>query len=164
MIPEKDLHWLTGFLEGEGCFLKASPSKPGEVAIVVETTDEDVIERVSKLFGVKHYAVPRNNSPTHWKLAYRTVLKGRRSVELMNLLKPFMGIRRQKQITKALKTARLDKDLKRKILTPTERQKVKDLLKDGKLTKIKIGKLFGVNRNTIGKIDSDRKDELTETI
>ena len=54
MNPMKalDFYWLCGLLEGEGSFMKGPPSRPQYPILTVTSTDEDVLQRVSKLFGV----------------------------------------------------------------------------------------------------------------
>jgi len=99
-ISSDTLHWLAGLLEGEGSFLKPPPSSPNSVVISLQMTDEDIVSRVSSIFGVKyHRIVPKN---TAWKDSFSIVLRGVKAMELMKRLQPLMGSRRQKQIQDAL--------------------------------------------------------------
>lgn len=102
MTTELDLHWLAGLLEGEGSFLKPTPSHPNQLRISLQMTDEDVVSRVSALWGIKYHAVTPAN-PNH-KTIYVINLRGKRANEWMITLFPLMGQRRRKQITEALKT------------------------------------------------------------
>jgi hypothetical protein len=49
-IDKKTLHWLAGYLEGEGSFMKGSPSTPNQPIITVSSTDEDIIRKVAGIF------------------------------------------------------------------------------------------------------------------
>lgn len=91
-----ELHWLAGVLEGEGCFLKPSPSKPNNPVIVVSMTDEDVVARIAKLFDTTYYKSVAKRM--HWKPTFITRLTGVRAVSMMQRLYPLMGQRRQQRI------------------------------------------------------------------
>ena len=102
-IDEKTLHWLAGYLEGEGSFMKGSPSTPNQPIIMVSSTDEDVIRKVAGIFGRSYHKASEQRSVGHgWKQAYAVRLRGSKAVELMTLLLPLMGYRRRSQIQKAL--------------------------------------------------------------
>src|SRR5579872_6245476 len=100
---DADFHWLVGLLEGEGTFLKPSPSKPVRVIISVEMTDQDVIERVARIWGVSARPLALRNES--WKQTYATRITGPRAYGWMQRLRPFMSIRRQGQIDRALLAA-----------------------------------------------------------
>jgi hypothetical protein len=95
-MDEQDLHWLAGLLEGEGSFLKPSPSEPKLPRITIEMTDEDVIRKVAGLFEVKYYATLRRSDGR--KVTYKVQVKGGRAVSIMQRVFPLMGIRRKQQI------------------------------------------------------------------
>lgn len=67
-------------------------------------TDLDVIERVSKMFGLKYVQARNDARNPKWKRAYIINVRGRKAAEWMRILRPFMGIRRQGQIDQALTT------------------------------------------------------------
>ena len=98
-IEPKQLHWLSGLLEAEGSFLKPSPSSPNTPKIQIMMTDEDIIARVSTLFGVKYHQVYPKKAT---KPTFACHLRGKRAVALMKLLYPLMSKRRQIQIDRAL--------------------------------------------------------------
>lgn len=99
-FDQKTLYWLAGLLEAEGSFIAPPPSEPNNPRISVAMTDEDVIARIAKIFGVKyHIWHPKNENH---KTAYLAKLRGRRAVDLMQELYPLMSHRRQKQIDLAL--------------------------------------------------------------
>lgn len=96
--------WLVGLLEGEGSFLRPSPSKPREPKIDLEMKDRDAVERVAALLGLSYRTRIRNKpntSPT-----YHVRLSGRRAVQLMWRIRPYMTARRQDQIDAAIATFR----------------------------------------------------------
>lgn len=101
-MKEENLHWLVGLLEGEGSFMRGSPSSPNSPRIAVQMTDEDVVARAAALLGVgytKNGADPRN---PNWKLTFSAKVRGARAVDLMLQLQPYMGARRYAQIDAAL--------------------------------------------------------------
>jgi len=102
-VPENQLYWLAGLLEGEGSFLKPKPSAPNRPVISMQSTDEDVIAKVADLMGVSYWQAPvERYDRKRWKRVFAVHLRGARAVELMLLLKPLMGTRRQKQIERAI--------------------------------------------------------------
>lgn len=93
--------WLAGLFEGEGSFLKPSPSRPSEVRIEIEMLDRDVLARVAALLGAKlqvryrrTFKIPRT--------VYRVRLTGKRAIAFMLRLQPYLSARRQVQINAAL--------------------------------------------------------------
>jgi hypothetical protein len=100
-MNREDLIWLAGYLEGEGSFMPPVPSAPNRPTIQVAATDEDVIARVSALWGVSYWRSSERRNPA-WKPYFRVVIRGARAVELMRDLRPLMGNRRQQQIDRAI--------------------------------------------------------------
>ncbi len=102
-ISENQLYWLAGILEGEGSFLKGPPSAPNRPVISMLSTDEDVIAKVASLMNVSYWGrLSEEFERNGWKKPYAVHLRGSRAVELMLILKPLMGTRRQQQIEKAI--------------------------------------------------------------
>ena len=100
MTDETNFYWLVGLLEGEGSFLKPSPSKPREPKIDVEMKDEDVIRRVAALLGVGYRKRDRHRENA--SVTYHVRLAGKRAVQLMWRLRPYLSERRQQQIDRAV--------------------------------------------------------------
>jgi hypothetical protein len=110
-IPQADyeyneenwFYWLAGLLEGEGSFLKSSPSRLDEPRVHVNMTDQDVMERVALLMQVKSKGpYRRTEGDTIRKPRYFATSKGPKAMRLMEQLRPHMGQRRQAQIDAAL--------------------------------------------------------------
>lgn len=99
-ISASDLHWLAGWLEGEGSFMlwKNSP------VVVGVSTDVDVVQRVAKLFRTKllSYRSRPKTKNKRYKRVFVARMKGRRAIALMRRLRSLMGQRRQVQIDKVL--------------------------------------------------------------
>jgi hypothetical protein len=102
-MKDRDKYWLAGLLEGEGSFMAGPPSQPNQPRIACQMADRDVIERLAELFGVSyiHESTPNNEN---WATTYRTEVRGANAMELMRLLRPLMGERRQQQIDDALES------------------------------------------------------------
>lgn len=103
-MSDREFFWLAGLLEGEGSFLPGPPSATNSVRIALTMTDADVVERVAALWSVSYHEVRRDRCRLMgWKPNYYVHLRGRRAVEMMKLLRPLMGQRRQEQIDRALR-------------------------------------------------------------
>src|SRR5262245_14900865 len=98
---DKDLFWLAGLLEGEGSFMRPSPSDPKCPRVVMKSTDQDIVARVAKLFGVT-YIHKRMPHKTNWKPSYTAQVKGKNAISLMEQMYPLMGERRRQQISDAI--------------------------------------------------------------
>jgi hypothetical protein len=98
MTPH-ELHWLAGWLEGEGTFYFTKAKSSPTVVIQVFSIDFDIIEKAASLMGGKIYSIkPRARSQG----GFRVHLESLPAVELMNELLPLMGVRRRAQIEIAL--------------------------------------------------------------
>lgn len=114
-MNREDCIWLAGYLEGEGSFMTGPPSRPHLPIISLETTDEDIAERVAILMGVSHGRVRDRGNP-NWKPTFRVHKRGAGAVEVMNVIYPFMSRRRKTQIELAV--ASLNIKPKRRGLIP----------------------------------------------
>lgn len=104
MIETKDIYWLAGLLEGEGCFhaqrqgIKRRRSLP---IIVIAMCDEDVVRRAHGVMKptstVKLDAQDAPRQPQ-----YRLTVAGRCAAGWMMTLYPLMGVRRQARIREVL--------------------------------------------------------------
>jgi hypothetical protein len=101
-IPDADLQWLAGLLEGEGTFLAAPLSRPRSPSIQFWMTDRDVVERAAAMLdsAVMPVAARREG----WKTIYAVRISGQRAVLWMKRLRPLMGQRRREQIDRATAT------------------------------------------------------------
>ena len=110
MIAIKDIYWVAGLLEGEGCFY--DPSRAGHnPTIQLIMTDKDVVIRVAKILGA--YKVIECNKPTKsGKPLYRMVLYGRQVLCWMLTLYSLMGERRKAKIKEIVSmwTTKLDRN------------------------------------------------------
>jgi hypothetical protein len=99
-ITERDLCWLAGLIEGEGTFLAGSPSAPRSPAVQLAMVDRDIVDRAGELLGAAVVVVPSRREG--WQTTYSVRVRGLRAVLWMHRLRPLMGIRRQKQIDRAV--------------------------------------------------------------
>lgn len=99
MADIKDIYWVAGLLEGEGCFSKRSPGHNPVIQLIM--TDKDIVIRAAKILGC--HKVTENKSRTSGgKSAYRTVLYGRRAISWMMTLWAIMGSRRKSKIEECI--------------------------------------------------------------
>ena len=157
-MEDKDFFWLVGFLEGEGSFCHGPPSCIGSPSVSAATTDEDIIKKVSLLFG-RRYHKANVKEKSYYKDAYNCYIRGRPAIELMKKLKDHMSARRRKRIEEIIERYEAEVFPTRKILLPEERELIKALLKEGKKTQGLIAKEFGVSRDSINRISTGRKDK-----
>ena len=98
-----DIAWLAGIVEGEGTISNRIQVRNGysshPVAIQIQMTDKDVMERVARLLGRKMYASPQ--SPPR-KTKYRVSVSGPMCRSVMEAILPHMGKRRGLAIVQAL--------------------------------------------------------------
>lgn len=120
VTPAKELAWLAGLLEGEGCFTytKRTPQ------ITVSMTDRDVIERIARIF---HKHVFEREPQGIGKLrVYGTAVHGSRAIQVMQTVYSLMGERRRTKIREVLLSWRSSRGVhwRRGLLTalPAERR------------------------------------------
>lgn len=110
------------------------------------STDEDIMNRVASLLGVSPYRVKSRNSK--WKPTWRVILKGKRAVELMEVLRPLMGERRQGQIDAAIHSWNPVNG--HRLLSPEQVREVRAL--KGVRPASAVGPEFEVSKDTVYKI------------
>lgn len=94
MTKTLDISWLSGLLEGEGCFYYGdSPS------IKVMMTDRDTIEKVAHLLKMP---VSEQKKYSNYKQVYIVSIHGDRAIGWMFTLYSLMGKRRQAKIKEVL--------------------------------------------------------------
>lgn len=89
-MTEIEIAWLAGLLEGEGSFNLQCSKYP--VGIWLHMTDEDVVAKACVMLGTKYHKMGKRKE--HWKDSYKTGLRGRRAIEIMKQILPYMGQRR----------------------------------------------------------------------
>lgn len=94
----RDILWLAGLLEGEGCF-NLNGSKEGSARIHLCMTDRDVVERAAVLLGtdVKMYKHALNR-----KQPFQCSIYGAKAAAWMMTLYTLMGSRRKARIREVL--------------------------------------------------------------
>jgi hypothetical protein len=103
MIQTKDIYWLAGLLEGEGCFqcqmrgIKRRRSLP---TIIIAMSDRDVIERVRMLTAAPGRICLQANPGR--KQLFRLTIAGRKAVGLMMTIYCLMGERRKSRIREVI--------------------------------------------------------------
>jgi hypothetical protein len=148
-VQREDLIWLAGLLEGEGSFvIRRDYGVAKSIFITTQMTDMDVIARVGFIMGTSFNRQAKLRA--HWKNTFRTTLTGARAAELMELLRPFMGIRRQQQIDRALSFWKSRPAPKRKLSVEAKDDIRRRLAADE--THSSIANFYGVDRTYISHI------------
>lgn len=154
-LTEAELAWLAGLLEGEGSFCKAMPSSPGQPVLQVVMTDEDVIAKAATMIGSRYY-VSQPKNPAH-KTCYHLRVKGKRAIQVMELLHPHMGLRRQQQISEALATASFKG---RSWVPPEVVREIREAKMQGESTQ-SLSDRFGLSKSAIkGYANGSRRSDV----
>ena len=98
-MNSSDLHWLAGWMEGEGSFTVKKTNK--SIRLCGVSTDRDSIARVSGVLGTKLYG-PYNKAVPGRKRYWSVAVHGGKAAAWMMTLYSLMGKRRQQAIKKAL--------------------------------------------------------------
>lgn len=91
-------HWLVGYLEGEAYFRTATKGSP---QISCTSTDRDISERVAGLLGSSVRECPAKEE--HWSSTFTVDTSGLRAIAFMQMIEPWMGVRRRQRITEILR-------------------------------------------------------------
>ena len=109
--PIDDSHtffWLVGLFEGEACFLYDRGKRNPEIQL--EMVDEHVIARVAALFGLGYQRRDRRDRQPNSNVSYRVRIYGRRALQVMKRIEPYMSPRRQSAILLVEAKYRADRD------------------------------------------------------
>ena len=104
-MTKRDLYWLAGLLEGEGCFGFTRNHVKGHIyaypQIQLRMCDHDVVNRAAALMGctIQSYPGSRATQKRFWQFS----LTCRRAAAMMQQLEPLMGTRRSAKIRSILK-------------------------------------------------------------
>ena len=94
----KDIYYIAGILEGEGCFLTN-----GSPTIKLSMTDRDIVMRVRNLMGAnKIIHAFKSSLKNGWKQKYTLTLHGSLAIQWMMTLYPLMGERRRTKIKEVI--------------------------------------------------------------
>ena len=96
-VSSIDIAWLAGLVEGEGCF-KNNGSTP---SIVVQMTDQDVIQKIANLFNTKIMG-PYGPYAAQKQPTYIAQYSGKAAVGWMMTLYNLLGERRKAKIEELL--------------------------------------------------------------
>ncbi len=103
-----EVAWLAGLLEGEGAFIRQhvvdGPGRQARlrVKVALHMTDEDVVKKVAALVGMGRVLFRSKQRDHHKDTWYWQISSMGPTVQLMEMLLPSMGKRRQEQITECL--------------------------------------------------------------
>ena len=96
-MQDKDLYWLAGLIEGEGCYTWLK--RVYKPQVIISMCDQDVIEKAAQLMGTSVVSV---YPPSHRKRGHspqwHAKVTGQRAIYLMQALYPLMGKRRKARI------------------------------------------------------------------
>lgn len=102
-LSTAQIHYLAGWLEGEGCF-DSHHNAAGRMypRIVACSKDKDSLEKVQAIMGGRIYQRPSPKKPEHAQQWYIQLSKSRQAVGWMMTLYPLLSKRRQAKIEQLL--------------------------------------------------------------
>lgn len=138
---------MAGLLEGEGYF---GFSKNGP-KVMLTMTDKDIVLRVQSLISVLgegyFYSYKDKRFPMS-KILYTYGVGGKRAIEIMKFILPYMGERRKQKITEIVqKWNTRPKLLKFKIA-----EKIRKEYKRGNKTQLELANKYGISHSNIWHI------------
>jgi len=90
-LTSRDIAWVAGLVEGEGCFSRTSSG----IRLAITMTDRDVLERLAAYWAAS--IQPKAPAPRR-KPAYTITLHGARAAAWMMTLYPLLLSRRQARV------------------------------------------------------------------
>lgn len=111
-MTDRDLFWLAGLLEGEGCFDLHRGRYP---RIRLGMTDRDVVGRAATLLGGRVRLTLR---PAPVQATWHVEISGTKAAEMMRVILPYMGARRSAKIATILGHAHFPEKVVRSASTP----------------------------------------------
>ncbi len=148
---ELTLHWLAGYLEGEGSFGVERRRAGIYARISMESVDEDVVAGVAQILGACYQRkAPRTPAA---RPTFQCTITGERAAQLMRLLAPLLGLRRRRQVEAALSEHRI---VWRSRLTPEQMREIDRRLKAGEKP-YALGPEYGVPPQSIYAL-ANRRD------
>ncbi len=145
-VRREDLCWFAGLFEGEGYVRWKRSDGYLHLLLVIEMTDEEVIQRVKAILGGRVDG-PRRREDR--KPLYRWHLSPLHGVyELVEVLLPLLSSRRRSQISSRLADV---SRIRKPGLSDDDLERIEMLLENG-VTQRKIGAMFGVSQSVISKV------------
>ena len=157
MNENEQFYWLVGLLEGEGSFFVSNSGgvRAPTPKISIQMTDEEPIRHVAEMWGVKYGEYPPYGK--NRKGTYSVTLCGSKSIPWMKRLKPYMSLRRQKQIDRCIEAESLRPGKLKGEAHPHSKLKWGEVwnirrMLECNLVPRKIASAFNVSRSTIALI------------
>ena len=146
-VRREDLCWFAGLFEGEGYVRWKRSDGYLHLLLVIEMTDEEVIQRVKRILGGR---VDGPRQRENRKPLYRWHLSPLHGVyELVEVLLPLLSSRRRSQISSRLADV---SRIRKPSLSDDDLKRIDTMLLEGRVTQRKIGAMFGVSQSVISKV------------
>ncbi len=101
-MEEKELAYIAGFVDGEGCisiFRQTVPRVSRTVgyrpSVSISNTDKSVLEYIQRLFGGRIYQRAGKHLKSHWKPQYTWNLVATDSVPFLEAILPFLQVKQE---------------------------------------------------------------------
>ena len=94
----EDLHWIAGFLEGEGTFGRCG----GTIIVAASQVNKEPVDKLYNLLGGSVLYLERINQNPKWNNCYRWTIYGENAELLMKVIFPIMSIKIKNKISEIL--------------------------------------------------------------
>jgi hypothetical protein len=138
-VDMRDIYWLAGILEGEGCFTYSGCTP----MVQLQMLDTDIVERAARIMGTKVGRRKRLTPNGH--IVWFTQASGGQAVGIMETIYLLLGVRRRETIRKRISQWR---PASRLGWTMVHQMRV---MHAGGMTAAAVARHFGVNRERAGR-------------
>lgn len=99
----KDIAWLAGLIEGEGCINLNTKGKWTYLRLTLAMTDKDIIARAAKLLRRDgNFNVEKRRGRSDSKPVYTVSISGKEAIAWLFTLYTFFGNRRRQKVREAV--------------------------------------------------------------
>ena len=102
MASVKEIAWVAGILEGEGCFFASNKKCLASAVIALVSTDLDVILKFKEITKCQNQVQISRRNSKYWKTSYKILVSGNLSIQWMMTIYSLMGTRRKEKIAELL--------------------------------------------------------------
>ena len=160
IIDKKELMWLAGIVDGDGCFYLNKKVPILQISMI----DEDVIKKVSMLLNSSINSLSERHN---YKKVFSTRIAGKKAVCYMKLLRPYVSLRRQSKIDEIFLKDSTSKNKRDEYVKNTTRLLMlkDDIVKDNQFSSFRsLVRKYNASHETLRKIANGDFLQLKERV
>lgn len=100
-LTREEAAYIAGFLDGEGCigaYRRADFQKVLHLLVIINNTNQDVLDWICAVTGLGKVVVHKSKSPTKWKDFYTWRIDSAGAASLLEQLLPFLRIKHRQAL------------------------------------------------------------------